>query len=60
MRKFDDVPKTYLANVDVTDPPFDHKLGEKPAMSEQDMRDIEVFLGTLADGYTPETQAVVH
>ena len=55
--KFDDVPKAYLANMDVTDPPFDRKPGEPPAMSEADMRDIIAFLGTLTDGYQPETEA---
>ncbi len=52
--KYNDIPKRYLANVDVTDPPFDRKLGEKPAMSEQDMRDIIAFMKTLTDGYKPD------
>jgi cytochrome c peroxidase len=37
----------------VTDPPLNRKLGEKPAMTAQDMRDIIAFLHTLNDGYTP-------
>ena len=56
--KFDDVPKAYLANMDVTDPPFGRKPGLQPAMSEADMRDIITFLGTLTDGYRPEAEAV--
>jgi cytochrome c peroxidase len=49
--KFDDVPAAYLANMDVVDPPFDRRPGQAPAMTEQDMRDIIAFLGTLTDGY---------
>ena len=52
VQKFDDLPPPYHGNVDVTDPPFNRKLGEKPAMSAQDMRDIIAFLHTLNDGYT--------
>lgn len=60
VEKFDDVPGAYLKGVDVTDPPFDRKLGEKPAMSEQDMRDIIAFLHTLDDGYQPRADAAAH
>lgn len=52
--KFDDVPKAYLANMDVVDPPFDRKPGQAPAMTDQDMRDIIAFLATLTDGYQPQ------
>jgi cytochrome c peroxidase len=51
VEKFNDVPPRYRGNVDVVDPPFDRKLGEAPAMTEQDERDIIAFLGTLTDGY---------
>ncbi|MDE2269835.1 MAG: cytochrome-c peroxidase [Betaproteobacteria bacterium] len=53
VRKYDDLPPQYRANVDVTDPPLNRKLGEQPAMTAQDMRDIIAFLHTLNDGYTP-------
>jgi cytochrome c peroxidase len=53
VQKYDDLPPQYRANVDVTDPPLNRKLGEKPAMTAQDMRDIIAFLHTLNDGYTP-------
>ncbi len=53
VQKYDDLPPQYRANVDVTDPPFNRKLGEQPAMTAQDMRDIIAFLHTLNDGYTP-------
>lgn len=49
--KFNDLPPVYRANVDVTDPPFDRKLGEPPAMTEADEDDIVAFLNTLLDGY---------
>lgn len=51
VRKFDDLPPRYRSNVDVTDPPFDRKFGETPAMTPQDEADIIAFLGTLTDGY---------
>ena len=54
VQKYDDLPQKYHANVDVTDPPFDRHLGDKPAMTEQDEADIIAFLKTLTDGYKPE------
>ncbi len=47
--EYDDIPTKYRANVDVTDAPFDRKPGDKPAMTAQDIKDIEAFLGTLND-----------
>jgi cytochrome c peroxidase len=46
------LPPPYTANVDVQ-LPFDRRIGETPAMSEADIRDIVVFLQTLSDGYHP-------
>jgi cytochrome c peroxidase len=51
VRKFDDLPVQYWANVDVTDPPFDRKAGDRPAMTESDEDDIIAFVKTLVDGY---------
>ncbi|OAF10880.1 cytochrome-c peroxidase [Bradyrhizobium neotropicale] len=51
VQKYDDLPAKYHANVDVSDPPFDRHLGDKPAMTEQDEEDIIAFLKTLTDGY---------
>ena len=51
MAKFDDMPARYRANVDATDPPFDRKPGETPAMSPDEEQDIIAFLKTLTDGY---------
>jgi cytochrome c peroxidase len=53
--EYDDIPPQYRANVDVTDAPFDRKPGDRPAMTEQDIKDIEAFLGTLTDA--PQQQA---
>ncbi len=51
--KANDIPLRYRANIDTTDPPFDRKPGDKPAMTAQDERDIIAFLQTLTDGYRP-------
>ncbi|HMI73825.1 MAG TPA: cytochrome c peroxidase [Steroidobacteraceae bacterium] len=48
--KFDDLPPAYAANLDAQ-APFDRHPGEPPAMSEDDVQDIVVFLQTLSDGY---------
>lgn len=50
---YNDLPAKYAANVDVADPPFDRKVGDKPAMSDQDIDDIIAFMKTLNDGYKP-------
>jgi cytochrome c peroxidase len=51
--KFDDMPPRYRGNIDTTDPPFDRKEGEAPAMTRRDERDIIAFLGALTDGWQP-------
>jgi cytochrome c peroxidase len=51
VEKYDDIPPQYRANVDNKDAPFDRNYGDKPAMSDQDIRDIIAFLQTLTDGY---------
>jgi cytochrome c peroxidase len=53
VRKYDDVPARFQANIDVADPPFDRHFGETPAMTAQDESDIIAFLQTLTDGYKP-------
>jgi cytochrome c peroxidase len=52
--RFDDIPLAYRSNVDVEDPPFDRHLGDTPAMTPEEERDIIAFLRTLTDGYKPE------
>jgi cytochrome c peroxidase len=54
VRKYDDLPAKYHANVDVSDPPFDRHAGDAPAMTTQDEADIIAFLKTLTDGFEPE------
>ncbi|MBV8260450.1 MAG: cytochrome-c peroxidase, partial [Paraburkholderia sp.] len=54
--KYDDIPAQYQKNVDVTDPPFDRKYGEKPAMTQSDIQDIIAFLKTLNDDPLPSRQ----
>ncbi len=51
--KFDDLPPQYRANVNM-EPPFGGKPGDRPVLSEADVRDIVVFLKTLTDGYRPD------
>jgi cytochrome c peroxidase len=51
--KFDDLPEAFIVNVDVQ-PPFDRHAGNAPALSEQEIEDIVVFLQTLSDGYSPQ------
>ena len=55
MQKYDDLPATCHADVDVTDPPSDRHLGDTPAMTAQGEADVIAFLmTTLTDGYQPE------
>ena len=53
-QKYDDLPAKYHANVDISDPPFDRRLGDPPAMTPQDEADIIAFIKTLTDGYRPD------
>lgn len=55
VQKFDDLPPQYWKNVN-TEPPFDRKPGDKPALNEAEIKDVIAFLGTLTDGYRPATQ----
>ena len=53
VRKFDDLPAAYHANVDV-DPPFGGHLGDRPALSDHEIDDVIAFMRTLTDGFLPE------
>jgi cytochrome c peroxidase len=53
VRKFDDLPAQYQATINF-DPPFDRKLGDKPALTDRESDDIIAFLATLTDGYHPQ------
>jgi cytochrome c peroxidase len=48
--KYDDLPKGERENVN-TEPPFDRKPGERPALDRRERADIVAFLRTLTDGY---------
>ena len=50
--KFDDLPAQYRANVEAL-APFDRRIGDQPALSEADIKDVVAFLNTLTDGYDP-------
>jgi cytochrome c peroxidase len=51
-RKFDDLPSQFHGNVD-TQAPFDRHVGDAPALSEAEIKDVVAFLNTLTDGYDP-------
>jgi len=51
--KFDDLPARYRRNVE-TRAPFGRHTGDRPAMSDADIRDIVAFLKTLTDGFESE------
>ncbi|MBB3592132.1 cytochrome c peroxidase [Rhizobium sp. BK529] len=48
IRKYDDVPQAYWANLN-QDPPFGRKPSDPPALTESEIDDIVAFLGTLTD-----------
>ena len=53
IRKFDDLPAQYRANVNVVEVPYNRRLGDAPALSDAEVDDLIVFLKTLNDGYKP-------
>ena len=55
VRKFDDLPSRYHANINV-EPPFDRRIGDRPALTERDVDDIVAFLQTLNDGHRGDNQ----
>ncbi len=50
--KYNDLPVTYRANIDVIDAPFNRNMDDRPVMNGSDMKDIAAFLRTLNDGYS--------
>jgi cytochrome c peroxidase len=50
--KFDDLPAQYRDNVESL-APLDRHIGDQPALSEADIKDVVAFLNTLTDGYAP-------
>jgi cytochrome c peroxidase len=53
VRKFDDLPAQYHANVNTTEVPYDRRLGDAPALTDAEVDDVVAFLKTLSDGYRP-------
>jgi cytochrome c peroxidase len=56
VRKFDDLPARYQANVD-REPPFGRQPGEPPALTDQEIDDVVAFLQTLTDGFRRQPAA---
>ena len=52
VRKFDDLPARYHANVNL-DPPFDRRPGDAPALDDGEIADVIAFLHTLTDADLP-------
>jgi len=52
VRKFDDLPAEYVANVNMQ-PPFGGGPGDLPRLSDSEIDDIVAFLKSLTDGYAP-------
>lgn len=48
-QKFDDLPAAHQSNIDTQMPLDGRARGSTPPMTEQEMEDLEAFLGTLTD-----------
>lgn len=59
VRKYDDMPAGYVANIDPQMPLDGRKPGSMPPMSEQNISDLLCFLNTLTDGYKPPASAPI-
>ena len=46
---FDDVPKRFRGQVNVTSPPYDRRAGDPPALTEDEIDAVVAFLETLTD-----------
>ncbi|MDO8988184.1 MAG: cytochrome-c peroxidase [Sideroxyarcus sp.] len=49
--KFDDMPDQYKTNVNITEPPYDRRPGDLPALTDAEIDHVVAFLNTLTDGY---------
>jgi cytochrome c peroxidase len=52
-QKFNDLPTDLAGNVNTEEVPYDRLPGEAPRLTDAELDDLEAFLGTLTDGYTP-------
>ena len=53
VKKFDDLPPAYHANVNILEVPYNRGPGSAPALSDAEVDDVIAFLKTLSDGYKP-------
>ncbi|MEP6875082.1 MAG: cytochrome c peroxidase [Burkholderiales bacterium] len=53
VKKFDDLPPQYVANVNTLEVPYNRRPGDAPALSDAEVDDVIAFLKTLTDGYAP-------
>ena len=51
VHKFDDLPPPYVANVSVTEVPYNRQVGDQPALTPAEIDDVVAFLQTLTDGF---------
>jgi len=51
IRKFDDLPERYVANVNTSEAPYDRGPDQQPALSDSEIDDVIEFLKTLTDGF---------
>jgi len=52
VKKFDDLPPQYQANVNTSEAPYNRQPGDAPALSDAEIDDVIAFLKTLNDGYS--------
>jgi len=50
--KFDDLPARYHGNVNTSEPPYDRRPGDAPALTPGEIDDVVAFLRTLTDGWS--------
>lgn len=48
-KKYDDLPKKYRSNVNVSEVPYDRKAGERPRLNDEEIDALVAFLKTLSD-----------
>ena len=53
VRKFDDLPERYHANVNTSEAPYGRARGAAPALNSAEIDDLAAFLRTLTDGFAP-------
>ncbi|VTU40266.1 cytochrome-c peroxidase [Variovorax sp. PBL-E5] len=57
VKKYDDLPPSFVGNIDTQLPMDGRAAHSTPPMSEQDITDLICFLKTLTDGYKPPATA---